>query len=220
MNEYKLQEKLTSKKIQHDIREGYVAGTVFFCVLAAILVVINVFDLIMLFDIASKEQKVGFDYFMMICLGVIVVVSVGMLCFCGFVVYIWLFGYKNFKIGIDRFEGTQIRFKGYIYSNENDLDDGYYYYYYLKFARFRRLGVHCRAWYYTWSENYKTLGSKLGHTFDKDQRVYVVLLGKITLYAYSDKMFDLSETLIRERLIDGAELLKQEKQDERSAEEQ
>ena len=45
-------------------------------------------------------------------------------------------------------------------------------------------------------------------------RVYVVLVGKRIMNVFNDKMFDLSETLMRERLMDDVELHRQYKQAE------
>ena len=216
MTEYKLQEKLTTKKIEYDIKSQYGRHLVLQVTAVIVCVLIMVVGIIMIVKANQGEGSLG------VLIAVIFFYSVPFLILIaifGYSMYVLLYRYKKFKIGIDVYTGMLLRYRGLYYSAD-DYSSGELEGYYLGFSRFGKHRVFHLEEYYGWSENYKTEGRNLEKTLQKGDKVYVVLLGKRIQYIYSDKMFDLSETLIKERLIDDVELFKKEKQIEQDADEQ
>lgn len=204
--EFKVQEKLTTKKIEYDLKKQYnrkslIGGVILVCFTALYL-------LIVLF--VESEQPIKYEgaslyvliAFQIVCMFLYLVVLY--MCVCP--IYMRFIGYK---IGIDRYLGLVIR-KRWLTQKRNRRRVEYFF----KFARHGKYHLAFEQWYYTWSENYKTQGYDLEDSFRIDERVFVVLIGKKICYVYNDKMFDLSETLMRERLIDDVELHRQYKQAE------
>ncbi len=212
--EFKVQEKLTTKKIQYDLKKDHGLVAVFMCVLTVVMTALLIFPITVISNDAPNEGASKYLMIGFLVIGFLLVLFLWILTV--YIVYMGLVGYKKFKIGVDAlvdFEvmqdsGPFIWFRNI--TNKNEYADIYY----LKFARFGRFKVYSRAWYYTWSENYKTHGHNMEDSFKVGDRVYVVLVGKRIMNVYNDKMFDLSETLIRERLMDDVELHKAQKQAE------
>ena len=221
-HEYKFQEKLTTKKIEYDLKRNYGRGAIFISIATVILSALFIIPIIVVANDTPVKNEGASKYLLIAILVLLSLVLLLLWALSTYAVYMRLFGYKKFKIGIDTFTGFEKRRWWGIYSwdKENNKFGDDKDIQYFQFARFGRFRVGERVWYYTWSENYKTYSHELEDSFRIGERVYVVLIGKRIQYVYNDKMFDLSETLFKERLIDDVELLKREKQLEREQSEQ
>ena len=209
--EFKVQEKLTTKKIEYDLKKGGGLFSVLMIILSIVATASLLFPITVLSNGTNDEGAA--KYLLIGILVILILLVLFLWIITAYVVYMRFVGYKKFKIGVDVLVGFEVMedtgpfiwFRNI--TNKNEYADIYY----LKFARFGRFRVHSRAWYYTWSENYKTHGHNMEDSFRVGDRVYVVLVGKRIVNVFNDKMFDLSETLMRERLMDDVELHRQYK---------
>lgn len=213
--EYKIQEKLTTKKIEYDLKKQYNRKSLIGGVILFIMTAMCVMVVLFIQSEPSVKHEGGWLYFLIVIQIMAVLAYLAMLFACIRPIYMRLIGYKRYKIGIDRYLGLVIRKRWWTQKRNRRWVE-----YFFKFARYGKYHLDFEQRYYTWSENYKTYGYHLEDSFRIDERVFVVLIGKNICYVYNDKMFDLSETLMRERLIDDAELYKAQKQAERDEQQQ
>ena len=192
--EYTVQEKVTTKKIEHDLQKVHKRNIIMHLVLFPFLSILD--GVYIWLILAFLEDGKDLPIFMMFAAAIGLIFTVALIFDFVYSIYMLFSGYKKFYIAIDRFRGIKT-----VKSHHRRRTVTYYY---LMFNKHGQIQFYPEVEYYTWSQNYRMLGEGIGQSVHMGDRFFLIMRGKRIVYFYNDRMFDLSETLKKVRVIDEA----------------
>lgn len=192
--EYTVQEKVTTKKIEHDLQKVHKRNIIIHLALFPFLAILDGVYIWLTF--AFLEDGKDLPIFIMLAAAIGLIFTVALIFDFVHSIYMLLSGYKKFYIAIDRFRGIKT-----VKSRHRRRTVIYYY---LMFNKHGQIQFYPEVEYYTWSQNYRMLGEGIGQSVHMGDRFFLIMRGKKIVYFYNDRMFDLSETLKKVRVIDEA----------------
>ena len=190
--EYKVQEKVTTKKIEHDLLHS---NKHYFRLFWALIPFFAFFDgilICMFFEFwdNSTGSLIYFIFLGSVCATTTIILIAASI----YKLYMLLWGYKKFCVAIDHFKGikTVVRYRRRRHA---------FVHRYLLFNKYGKVEFVHELEYYTWSENYRMFGDGIEQSVHIGDRFFLIMRGKKIMYFYNDRMFDLSETLKKARVI-------------------
>lgn len=189
--EYKVQEKVTTAKIEHDLQTCHTNNLLTFLMMLPCVAAFDGILIWMAFEMWDNTTGL-LIYFIVLyaALGFLNIFVIGGIVYS---IYMMLSGYKKFSVAIDRFRGIKTVVKC--------RNKKYRTHYYLMFSKYGMIEFSPKLEYYTWSEYYRMWGDGIDDSSHIGDRFFLIMRGKKIVYFYNDRMFDLSETLKEHRLI-------------------
>ena len=189
--EYKVQEKVTTKKIEHDLQKVHKRNIIMHLALFPFLAFID--GVYIWLILAFLEDGKNIPIFVMIAGAAGLLLTAALIFDFVHSIYMLFSGYKKFYIAIDHFRGIKtVRRR----RRRRTVID-----YYLMFNKYGKVQFFPETEYYTWSENYRMWGKGIAQSVHIGDRFFLIMRGKKIVYFYNDRMFDLSETLKKARVI-------------------
>ncbi len=189
--EYSVQEKVTTKKIEHDLQKVYKSNIIMHLVLLPFFALLDGVYICLIWNYLKDGKDL--PIFLIITNIICVLFTVAIIIDFIHSIYMLFSGYKKFSIAIDRFRGIRTVVRHHRRRTVT--------YYYLMFNQCGEVQFLPEAEYYTWSENYRMRGDGINKSVHIGDRFFLIMRGKKILYFYNDRMFDLSETLKTTRTV-------------------
>ena len=189
--EYKVQEKVTTKKIEYDLQKVHKRNIIIHLTLFPFLAFLDGVYIWLILTFLEDGKKL--PIFMIIAAAVGFLSTAALIFDFVHSIYMLFSGYKKFYIAIDRFRGIK--------TVRRRRRRRTFTYYYLMFNKHGRIQFYPKVEYYTWSENYRMWGEGIGQSVHMGDRFFLIMRGKRIVYFYNDRMFDLSETLKKVRVV-------------------
>ena len=160
--EYTVQEKVTTKKIEHDLQKVHKRNIIIHLALFPFLAILD--GVYIWLILAFLEDGKDLPIFMMLTVAIGLIFIVALIFDFIHSIYMLLSGYKKFYIAIDRFRGIKT-----VKSRHRRRTVTYYY---LLFNKHGQIQFYPEVEYYTWSQNYRMLGEGIGQSVHIGDRFF------------------------------------------------